>query len=96
MRKITSNKILLINIVLFVLAFIAHKFWTELGLTNSENIYFALVGIVIFVISVGGDFVGFKELKKKENKPLIGLIGNSIVTLLFVISFFYVTLSMEG
>jgi glucose-6-phosphate-specific signal transduction histidine kinase len=95
MIKSTSNKLLLTNIILFFLALIADKFWTELGLTDSENIYFALVGFIIFGISVGGAFVGFKERKEKENKPLIGLIGNLILTLFFLITFFYVALTME-
>jgi hypothetical protein len=96
MRKSTTIKVLLINIVLFVLAFIANEFWTELGLTDSENIYFALIGIIIFGISVFGVFVGFKELNVKEHKPLIGLFGNLILIFLFLISFFYMALTMEG
>ena len=75
--------------------FIANKFWTELGLTDSENIYYALIGIIIFGISTGGIFVGSKELKSNGNKTLIGLIGNSILILLFLIVFFYVALTME-
>ena len=75
--------------------FIANEFWTELGLTDSENIYYALIGIIIFGISTGGIFVGIKELKSKGNKILIGLIGNSILTLLFLIVFFYIALTME-
>lgn len=95
MTKGTTNKILLINVILIVLMFIANEFWTELGLTDSENIYYALIGIIIFGISTGGIFVGIKELKTKGNKTLIGLIGNSILTLLFLIAFFYIALTME-
>ena len=75
--------------------FIANEFWTQLGLTDSENIYYALIGIIIFGISTGGIFAGIKELKSKGNKTLIGLIGNSILTLLFLIAFFYIALTME-
>lgn len=95
MTKPTTNKLLITNILIIILAFIADKYWTELGLTESDNIYFALVGIIIFGISVGGIFVGIKERKSKGNKTLIGLIGNSILTLLFLIAFFYIALTME-
>jgi len=95
MRKSTTNKLLLTNAILIVLMFIANEFWTELGLTDSENIYYALIGIIIFGISTGGIFVGIKELKSKGNKTLIGLIGNSILNLLFLIAFFYIALTME-
>ncbi|GAA4291821.1 hypothetical protein [Aestuariibaculum suncheonense] len=95
MTKSTTNKLLLTNIILVILALIANEFWTELGLTDSENIYFALVGFIVFGISAGGVFVGFKERKEKVNKPLIGLIGNSILTLFFLITFFYIALTME-
>ena len=95
MIKSTTNKLLITNLILFIIAFILDKFWTELGLTDSENIYYALIGIIIFGISVGGVFVGLKERKVKERKPLIGLIGNSILTLLFLIAFFYIALTME-
>jgi hypothetical protein len=76
--------------------FIANKFWTDLGLTNSENIYYALIGIIIFGISAGGVFVGIKELKSNGNITLIGIFGNSILTLLFLIAFFYIALTMES
>jgi hypothetical protein len=95
MTKSTTNKLLLINIILFILALITDEFWTELGLTDSENIYFALIGFIIFGISVGGVIVGLKELKKKGKKPLTGLIGNSILALFFLIAISYIILTFE-
>jgi len=95
MIKNTTNKLFLINVILIILAIIADKFWTELGLSESENIYYALIGIVVFGISVGGIFVGIKERKVKGNKTLIGIIGNSILTSLFLITFFYIALTMD-
>ncbi|MBZ9631722.1 hypothetical protein LB465_13110 [Salegentibacter sp. LM13S] len=92
MTKTTTNKILLINIILFILAIISNKFWTELGLTDDQNIYYALYGVIIYGLSVGGVFVGFKERKEKGNKYLFGLIGNSILSLIFLFSFLYVVL----
>ncbi len=95
MTKITTNKLLLTNLILIVLMFIANGFWTELGLSDSENIYYALIGIIIFGISTGGIFVGIKELKTKGIKTLIGIIGNSILTLFFLITFFYIAITIE-
>ena len=95
MTKPTTNKLFIFNVLIIILATIADKFWTELGLTEAENIYFGFVGILIFGISIGGIFVGINEKKSKGNKTLIGLLGNSILTLIFLILFFYIVLVME-
>ena len=76
MIKSTTNKILLTNAILIILAIIVDKFWTELGLDESDNIYYAFLGVIIFGISVGGVFIGIKERKEVDNMSLIGLIGN--------------------
>lgn len=90
--KIITNKLLIINLSLIILAILADKFWNELGLTESENIYYFLLGVMIFGLSIIGVFVGVKERKEKGNKVLIGLFGNSIIVLLFLIVFFYIML----
>ena len=95
MIKNTTNKLFLVNIILIILAIIADKFWSELGLSESENIYYALIGIIVFGISVGGIFVGFKERKEKGNKTLVGIIGNSILTSLFLITFLYIAMTLD-
>ncbi len=95
MTKPTTNKLFITSILIIIIGFILNEFWTELGLTESDNIYVALAGIIIFGISIGGIFVGINELKAKGNKTLIGLIGNSILTLFFLIAFFYIALTME-
>ncbi len=74
---------------------VANEFWTELGLTNAENIYYALVGILIFGISIGGIFVGYKEFKEKKKLTLIGIIGNTILTILFLFAFLYVAITLD-
>ena len=48
MIKSTTNKILLTNAILIILAIIVDKFWTELGLDESDNIYYAFLGVIIF------------------------------------------------
>jgi len=95
MIKSTSNKFFLTNLILILLAIVADKFWSELGLDDSHNIYIALLGMIIFGISIGGFFIGIKE-RKIKSKVLIGLIGNAILTLLFLIVFFYIALTMNN
>ncbi len=95
MIKSTTNKILLTNAILIILAIIVDKFWTELGLDESDNIYYAFLGVIIFGISVGGVFIGIKERKEVDNMSLIGLIGNSIIVLLFLILFLYIALTIQ-
>ena len=90
MIKSTSNILLFINILLIIIAFIAEKFWTELGLTDEENVYVFLLGVIIFGVSIGGFIIGFKERKHKIKNSLIGLIGNLGFTLSFLIIFIYI------
>ena len=89
MTKSISNIFLFINILLIIIAFIAEKFWTELGLTDEENVYVFLLGIIIFGISIGGFIIGFKERRNKIKYSLIGLVGNLGLTLFFLAIFFY-------
>lgn len=96
MIKSTSNKFFITNLILIFLAIIADKFWSELGLDDSHNIYIALLSMIIFGISIGGFFIGMKERKTNKSKVLIGLIGNSLLTLLFLIAFFYIALTMNN
>ena len=95
MTKPATNKLFIFNVLIIIIATIADIFWTELGLTEAENIYFGFVGILIFGISIGGIFIGINEKKSKGNKTLIGLFGNSILTVTFLIIFFYISLIME-
>jgi len=95
MTKSTSNIFLFTNILLITIAFIAEKFWTELGLTDEENVYVFLLGIVIFGISIGGFIIGFRERKQKIKNSLIGLLGNLGLTLFFLILIFYIIITMK-
>ena len=95
MTKSTSNILLLINILLIIIAFIAEKFWNKLGLTDEENVYVFLLGIIIFGISIGGFIIGFKERKHKIKYSLIGFVGNLGLTLFFLAIFFYIISTMN-
>jgi len=82
-----SNKILILNILLLLLTFLAANFWIQLGLTDNENIYLGFAGVIIFGMSVGGFFVGLIEKTSKGKKTLIGIFGNLILIILFLIVF---------
>ena len=90
----TSNLIFIINTLLIGLAIVADKLWEKLGLDDSHHIYFFLLGVIIFGLSFGAFFVGIKERKTKKNFVYLGLIGNLILVLLFLILFFYIALTM--
>ncbi len=92
--KSHSNKILILNISLIILTYLAAHFWIQLGLTDNENIYLGFIGVIIFGLSVGGFFVGITEKKRKGIITRIGIFGNLILTVLFLIFFGYVIAEM--
>ena len=92
--KSISNKILILNIALMILTYLSAYFWTQIGLTDNENIYLGLIGIVIFGLSVGGFFAGIAEGKRKGKITRIGIGGNLILILLFLAAFGYVISGM--
>ena len=92
--KSHSNKILILNISLIILTFLAAHFWIQLGLTDNEIIYLVLISIIIFGLSVGGFSVGLSERKRKGIITRIGIFGNLILTVLFLLFFIYVIAEM--
>jgi len=86
-----ANKILLLNVVIIILMIIADKFWKELGFSESDNLYYFLIGVIVFGISIGGAIVGMAEYRMKRKKAVIGLIGNFVLVLIFLIMFFYIS-----
>jgi len=85
--KSLSNKFLLTNLIAIGLMFIMNKFWDELGLKDS---YYAIIFIFIYGISSAGIVAGYLERKTGNKKANIGIIGNSILTLIIIIGVLYV------
>jgi len=75
-----------------ILTYLAAYFWTQIGLTDNENIYLGLIGVIIFGLSVGGFFAGIAERKGKITR--IGIGGNLVLILLFLAAFGYVISGM--
>ena len=73
---------------------LASTFWLEIGLTDNENVYLGLIGVIIFGLAVGGLFVGISEKKRKGKISLIGIIGNLILTISFLSAFILVVAEM--
>ncbi|WP_121347143.1 hypothetical protein [Gillisia mitskevichiae] len=76
------------------MSYLASYFWIELGLTDNDNIYLGLIGVMIFGLSIGGFFAGIVEKKWKGKITLIGIFGNLILTILLLTAFIYVIAEM--
>jgi len=92
--KSYSNKILILNISLIILTLLAAQFWIQLGLTDNENIYLGFICIIIFGLSVGGFLVGITERKREGKITRIGIAGNLVLTVLFLVFFSYIIAKM--
>ncbi len=86
--KSVSNKLLLINLIIFGLMLIMHLYWDDLGLKDS---YYATVFVFIYGFSSIGLGAGYIERKNGNKKSIIGIIGNTILALMISFSIIYIT-----
>ncbi|EDM44082.1 hypothetical protein SCB49_10842 [unidentified eubacterium SCB49] len=70
---------------MIILSYIASFFWRDLG--NMDTIYLGLIAILLYGFSVGGFFAGMVEIKRKGKIVLVGILGNSLLIILFIIFF---------
>ena len=86
-----TNKILIINYSLLILLNITNKYIGEVVYIPSVylNTFKYIIGLYILIRSIIGVRVGLNELKTKGKIVLIGIIGNSILILLFLITIVY-------
>jgi phage-related holin len=66
-------------------------FWTNLGLTDKQNVLLGFILVIVFGLSVGGLFAGIVERKYKTKNQFFGIIGNLILVILFIIALVLVT-----
>ena len=86
-----TNKILIINYSLLIILNITGKYIGELVYLPSvyKNTITYTIGLFILIRSIIGVRVGIEELKTKGKLVLIGIIGNSILILLLLITVVY-------
>ena len=86
-----TNKILIINYALLIILNITSKYIGEVVYIPSVylNTFKYIIGLYILIRSIIGVRVGLNELKTKGKIVLIGIIGNSILILLFLITIVY-------
>lgn len=88
MIKSISNKLFLLNVFIILFIILLKYFWDVIGLNYKDNIYFALLCLIIYGLSSGGIFTGLKEIKSENINPILGLIGNGILTIFLWILFY--------
>ena len=86
-----TNKILIINYSLLIILNITSKYIGEVVYIPSFylNTFKYIIGLYILIRSIIGVRVGINELKTKGKIVLIGIIGNSILILLLLITIVY-------
>ncbi|MBZ0326174.1 MAG: hypothetical protein K8F54_01095 [Altibacter sp.] len=84
MTQSLSTKILILNLILILLAFIVGFYWNELGFSNHDQNYLALAVIIIFGLSVGGLFAGIVEHNYDQMGAIIGIIGNALLIIISI------------
>jgi hypothetical protein len=82
--KNLTNKILIVNVILGLIIFLIAFFQTELGLTDHDYYYLALLLVIVFGMSIGGFFAGIIEHKYDVGKTTIGILGNIFLVVLFL------------
>ena len=95
MVKLTTNKRILTIQIAIITTILTYFFWASLGLTVSNYLMIAMIGVVFFGVSFAGIFAGIKEAKNIKKKFMTGLIGNIILSTLFLAALLYVVLTMN-
>lgn len=87
--KLKTNKLLIISLILIIGTFLLVMFSEDLGFGEETTPFVVLPYIIAFGLNITGLILGIKEKTKKGKKPLIGIIGNSILIILFFCLIFY-------
>ena len=94
MVKFGANKHLLTIQILIIISIITYFYWASLGLTISNYLMIAMIGIVFIGINFAGIFTAISDAKNIKQKFLTGLVGNIILNVLFLGALIYVVLIM--
>ena len=95
MVKLLTNKRILTIQIAIIITILTYYFWASLGLTVSNYLMITMIAIVFFVVSFAGIFAGINEAKNIKKKFMTGLIGNIILSTLFLAALLYVVLTMN-
>ena len=95
MVKLLTNKRILTIQIATIIAILTYYFWTSLGLTVSNYLMITMIAIVFFGVSFALIFAGINEAKNIKKKFMTGLIGNIILSTLFLAALLYVVLTMN-
>tara|TARA_R110002033_G_scaffold171028_2_gene215338 strand:+ start:2010 stop:2294 length:285 start_codon:yes stop_codon:yes gene_type:complete len=82
--KLKTNKLLLTSLILIVGTFILAMFTEDLGINEKIDSYLVFPYLIAFGLNIAGAIFGVIEKTKKGKKSLTGIIGNSILLILFI------------
>lgn len=80
-KPVWSLRLFLFSLSLVVLTFLLATFWIELGFTDDQTIWLALILTIAFGISIAGCVMGFFERTKNRIRSIIGIVGNVLLIL---------------
>ena len=82
-------RLLITSVIITALTFLLATFWLELGFNRADTIWLALSLMISFGINIAGLIFGAIERKYNKKKALIGIIGNALLIVLFLLIVVY-------
>ena len=83
--KLKTNKLLIFSLILVIGTFLLAMFSEDLGLSKKFNRYLVFPYLIAYGLNVSGLTFGIIEKKENGNKAQIGIIGNLVVIVMFII-----------
>ena len=84
MTKSKTNILLVISLILIIGTFLLVMFSEDLGLGEETSPFVVFPYFIAFGLNITGFIFGINEKTKSGKKPLIGIIGNGILIILFI------------
>ena len=82
--NLKTNKLLLISLILTVGTFLLVMFQEDLGLGEETSPFVVFPFFIAFGLNITGLILGINEKTKNGKKPLVGIIGNGILIIMFI------------
>jgi hypothetical protein len=87
--NLKTNKLLVISLILIVGTFLLVMFSEDLGLGEETSPFVVFLYFIAFGLNIRGLILVINEKTKNGKKPLVGIIGNGILIIMFICLVFF-------